>query len=701
MSRLRSPYWLFLVLPALWLLPLTLHPNSLAYPPGSPFTDLAITHWPNAILLRSSLSTWAQVPLWNPQILAGTPFAADPLSGLWYPPLWIAGFLPLPFAFNLLFYLHLMWAGVGAFRLAREEGLSVSSSLIAGIAFGGMPKLAAHVGSGHLTLVLAVCWTPWLLITLRRAVQLQSYRKMATAGLLLGIIFLADPRWVYPSGLLALADGLRSAWGARKPARFVLPAGGLAALTAAGLAACLALPLIQFVSLSTRASLGPSELSAYSLPPRYLAGLVLPNLGGFAEWVIYPGLAILALALLSVAGKKSGWFWPGVFLGALVMALGGNTPVFPLLTHVLPGLSLLRVPARFLFLADLALALMAARGLELWQSADGHPAQRLGGVVGAVLMGAGLGLVGFSLFQPSARADWVTGLVALGLGLVILARPAFGLRGPVAWTLLALLGILDLARVDVSFLDVRPAPTAPEAIQALRGGMDQTSGPFRTYSPSYSLPQPSAAQEGLQLVDGIDPLQLRSTVEVVSQASGVASTGYSVTLPPFSSGDPERDNSQAIPDPFRLGELNVRYVVSAFPIQVKGLRLQGISEGRYVFRNEFELPRAWVAPSKDRWDVPLGDRPVILFRNTPNQLEMRATGPGWLILSEAYYPGWVAHVDGAEENIQQIAGWFRGLPLPPGPHEVDWEFSPPTLWAGLGITALTILAYLGAQRWVR
>jgi hypothetical protein len=369
-------------------------------------------------------------------------------------------------------------------------------------------------------------------------------------------------------------------------------------------------------------------------------------------------------------------------------------------THILPGLSLLRVPARFLFLADLALALMAARGVEVWQSADGHHPQRLGGVVGAVLMGAGLGLVGFSLFQP-ARADWVTGLVALGLGLVILARSAFGLRGPVALTLLALLGILDLARVDVSFLDVRPAPTAPETAQALRGGMDQNPGPFRTYSPSYSLPQPSAAQKGLQLVDGIDPLQLRSTVEVVSQASGVASTGYSVTLPPFSSGDPDRDNSQAIPDPFRLGELNVRYVVTAFPIQVEGLRLQEISEERYIYRNELELPRAWVAASKDRWDVPLADRPVILFRNTPNQLEMSATGPGWLILSEAYYPGWVAHVDGVQENIEQIAGWFRGLPLAPGPHEVDWEFSPPTLWIGLGITALTILAYLGAQRWVR
>jgi hypothetical protein len=683
------------------LLPLTLHPNSLAYPPGNPFSDIAITHWPNALLLRHSLLTWGQVPLWNPQILAGTPFAADPLSGLWYPPLWLAVFLPLPFAFNLLFYVHLAWAGVGAFLLAREEGLSASSSVIAGIAFGGMPKLTAHIGSGHLTLVLAVCWTPWLLIALRRAVQLQSYRKMATAGLLLGLIFLVDPRWAYPSGLLALAYGLMTAVRARKPAPFVVLAGGVAALMAAGVTACLALPLLQFVSLSTRAGLSPSESFAYSLPPSYLTGFVLPNLGGFSEWVTYPGLTILALALLSVPGKKSGGFWPAVFVAALVMALGENTPILPLLSRVLPGLSLLRVPARFLFLSDLALAMMAARGLEVWQAAESRPAQRLEGLVGAALMGAGLGLFGFSLLQSSARADWVTGLVAFGVGLLFLARPALGRVASAAWVLLALLAILDIARVDVSFLDPRPAPIASEAAQEVQPSVGQNAGLFRIYSPSYSLPEPIAAQEGIQLVDGIDPLQLQSTVAVVSQASGVANSGYSVTLPPFPNGDPDRDNSRAVPDPFRLGELNVRYVVAAFPIQAKGLRLQGIFGGTYVFRNELELPRAWVAPSKDKWDVPLVNRPVTLSRNTPNQLVMNASGPGWLILSEAYYPGWVAHVDGTAVKIEQIGGWFRGLLLPPGSHQVDLEFSPPVLWIGLVITALTILAYLGAQPWAK
>jgi hypothetical protein len=81
---------------------------------------------------------------------------------------------------------------------------------------------------------------------------------------------------------------------------------------------------------------------------------------------------------------------------------------------------------------------------------------------------------------------------------------------------------------------------------------------------------------------------------------------------------------------------------------------------------------------------------------------MNASGPGWLILSEAYYPGWVAHVDGTAVKIEQIGGWFRGLLLPPGSHQVDLEFSPPVLWIGLVITALTILGQVsrGEWRWV-
>src|SRR5690349_6762982 len=105
---LPSSFFLFALL---FLWPLLLHPTFIPFAPQGQFSDLLISHLPNTEYLRDSLWRYHQWPLWNAQIFAGQPFAADPLAGMWYPPAWLLLLLPLPFAFNVLFVLHLAWAG--------------------------------------------------------------------------------------------------------------------------------------------------------------------------------------------------------------------------------------------------------------------------------------------------------------------------------------------------------------------------------------------------------------------------------------------------------------------------------------------------------------------------------------------------------------------------------------------------------------
>jgi hypothetical protein len=80
----------------------------LIYPANAQFSDLTITHWPAFAYTRDRLQATGQIPLWRSSILSGTPFAADPLSGLFYPPHWIAFIpvVPLSLAFNLLMLFH-------------------------------------------------------------------------------------------------------------------------------------------------------------------------------------------------------------------------------------------------------------------------------------------------------------------------------------------------------------------------------------------------------------------------------------------------------------------------------------------------------------------------------------------------------------------------------------------------------------------
>ena len=157
--------WL-LVLPLLLLIPTM---ASFPYPSlGAAYSDLSISHYPNAIFFRESIVNWGEIPLWSSTIMGGYPFAANPLSGLWYPPGWLALILPLPLGFNLLIGVHLVWGGIGLYKLLRAEGLGMPGALLAGLSFGLLPKLFAHYGAGHLTLLYAVPWTPWLLLCQRK-----------------------------------------------------------------------------------------------------------------------------------------------------------------------------------------------------------------------------------------------------------------------------------------------------------------------------------------------------------------------------------------------------------------------------------------------------------------------------------------------------------------------------------------------------
>ena len=198
-------FFAVLLVPLLVLIP---GQTGFPYPPGGEYSDMTVSHYPNAIYLRSVIQDFRTIPLWSETILGGYPFAANPLSGLWYPPGWIALFLPLPFGFNLLILLHLLWGGIGMYLLLRQEGLARNTAILGAIAFEALPKLVAHYGAGHISLIYSVCWTPWLLYTYRiRYIDHVSVLRrwmvwLCQPGLILALILVADVRWGYYAGIL-------------------------------------------------------------------------------------------------------------------------------------------------------------------------------------------------------------------------------------------------------------------------------------------------------------------------------------------------------------------------------------------------------------------------------------------------------------------------------------------------------------------
>ncbi len=137
--------------------------DSFPYPAQGMYSDFSISHYPNLIFTQKTINDHQQIPLWSNTILSGYPFAADPLASLWYPPYWLAIALPAPFGLNLLTILHLIVGSIGVLFFLRYTGVSDLPAFAGAVIFLLMPKLIAHYGAGHVTLVWAVCITPWLL----------------------------------------------------------------------------------------------------------------------------------------------------------------------------------------------------------------------------------------------------------------------------------------------------------------------------------------------------------------------------------------------------------------------------------------------------------------------------------------------------------------------------------------------------------
>jgi len=94
------------------------------------------------------------------------------------------------------------------------------------------------------------------------------------------------------------------------------------------------------------------------------------------------------------------------------------------------------------------------------------------------------------------------------------------------------------------------------------------------------------------------------------------------------------------------------------------------------------------------WRLEIGDcgSHVSFVRYGLNEVELAVRAPvsgGWLVLSDVYYPGWRAEVDGAPAEVLRADYVFRAVLLPPGEHTVRMEFAPWTWRVGLAVSLVT------------
>ena len=70
---------------------------------------------------------------------------------------------------------------------------------------------------------------------------------------------------------------------------------------------------------------------------------------------------------------------------------------------------------------------------------------------------------------------------------------------------------------------------------------------------------------------------------------------------------------------------------------------------------------------------------------------MRSSENTFLVLSDTYFPGWKAYVDGKEEKIYRANYNFRAIPLRAGTHKVEFVYHPMSFTLGTVVTFLAIM----------
>jgi hypothetical protein len=345
--------------------------------------DLTHLFLPLHLRIGAAIHRTGRLPLWDPFGFGGRPLVGNPQAGLWYPPVWLVWWSQLPSALGWLTVAHLLWAGLGAYCLARALGVGRSAAIVAGASFEAAPYVLAQAFEGHLPHVWAASWYPWAFLAALHARAGNARGALALAAILALEIVVGHPQEGYYLGVaLGIWFTAEAAMALRRrswPAAAVR-VGGFAALIALaiGLAAIEWVPELHLraftlnsegLTLKNASHYHPDALNLMQLlSPKALGGPA-DYFGAFNYWetLLSFGWTPLVLAILAARHSKRRAAVRGfaiLTLLALVFACGRHLGLFSAFYHFLPGVAWFRVPARALYLASLGVAVLAGLGTE-------------------------------------------------------------------------------------------------------------------------------------------------------------------------------------------------------------------------------------------------------------------------------------------------------------------------------------------------
>lgn len=688
---------------------------------------------PNFVYASRALSQGHGL-LWNELQNCGRPFFASIQMALLSPVNWLSLIADPEAALLPTVAVNLAIGGAGMYFLSRELGLGRLAAFCAALAFelGGVCGELARWSS---YLIASYAWLPTVALFCERIVRAPRVRSGLGLAAALTLMLLAGfpqilafaYQWVALRTLWALAS-LRGE--ARLRTLRILALGLLLP------------PLFGAIQL-----LPSSELAAESVRNRTLTleemqpGTAdrhgfrafrqkledrMPGVGG-----LFPVVAIVlaGLAFAAPSRRRMAVFY--LASGIVFFALAFSPHVFEAYQQ-LPTGRLFRRPARFVWITGFSFSVLVGFGTQVLS--DFAALARRDRAIGVAAVVCGLAT--FHLLSPNGFMVWEWGLVAATLALLAGALAVVQLR-PVARLVLPTLLVCNLIVLSLQ-------PPRESDSGRFEGPIDL--GVLRRSEWAFDLVKRlgSVHDRVYPLAALFDYTLTHKTPSIfgvpsIADYENVATRRYAELFVHMLWGRPMRalnDFSypeQWIPrDRALLDLLAGRYLIvdATAGEDVATLRpAPTLLERRAslsVYENLQALPRAFYVPRIEVVEDP-GEllarlasrdhrpRSVALVEQLPDdgfqgveplgagvakiaasrsevlEVDVSATQAGFLFLSDQYYPGWVASVDGTPTPILRANYVFRVVRVPAGDSKVVFRYRPRSLYLGASVSGITLL----------
>jgi len=471
----------------------------------------------------------------------------------------------------------------------------------------------------------------------------------------------------------------------------------------------------------------------------------------------YAGVVVLILAGAAFLGLRADpkrrqiIFWSVVLLISILWSLGSATPFYRIPYALVPGTRYFRAPATIFFVGALALALLACAGMERLLQARISRRYLLGwlgfaSVIALLATVSGLSSVAMS-FADASRFELVEankGALIAGawrsFAFVAMAVAlAFAVLRNKIPQRFALWGVVALMAVDLWSIErlywmfsqpARQIYASDAAVDAVKA----ETQPVRVMPLLLTDPEHRDAfmmgdalmGHGVRMVEGYHGNELGRYDQLIDERGG------------------PRERLIRLIHPNILRLTNTKFVLTNVPefpfvpgaTLVKGPVRNAAGNEVYLFQLPQDHPYAWVTPvavkANDdqvlatlldpRFDV----RRAALFDTSADvtvasevralpeplpitaavrryepgrvQIDLSAGAPlgASLVVSENYYPGWRATVDGKPARLGRADFTLIGVELPEGARSIDLEFTSPSYQRGKAITWIAIVVALVA-----